>query len=115
MAFWGKKKSKTENCDCGGCCDANVTDIKKTQSLEDGGLIVKILGSGCKKCNELEANTRIALEELGMSAEIDHVFDFAQIATYGVMTTPALVVNEKVLSFGKVLSADEIVKLLQNN
>ena len=74
---------------------------------------VKVLGSGCAKCNQLEAAAREALIELGMDAEIDHVTDFTQIAAYGVMTTPALVVDGKVISYGKVLKKDEVVKLLR--
>ena len=64
---------------------------------------VKVLGSGCAKCNALEEATREALAELGMDTAIDHVTDFTQIAAYGVMTTPALVVDGKVVSYGKVL------------
>lgn len=63
---------------------------------------VKVLGSGCAKCNALEDAVRAALTELGMDATIDHVTDFTQIAAYGVMTTPALVVDGKVVSYGKV-------------
>lgn len=74
---------------------------------------VLILGSGCEKCNELETNTRAALKELGVSPEIGHVTDFAEIARYGVMTTPALVVDGKVVSYGKVLKSTDVVKLLQ--
>ncbi len=74
---------------------------------------VKILGSGCAKCNQLEAAAREALAQLGMEAAIDHVTDFTQIAAYGVMTTPALVVDGKVVSYGKVLKTGEVVKLLQ--
>jgi small redox-active disulfide protein 2 len=74
---------------------------------------VKVLGSGCKKCNELEVATKEALSELGMDTTIEHVTDFAQIAAYGVMTTPALVVDGKVVSFGKVLKKDDVVKILQ--
>ena len=74
---------------------------------------VKILGGGCAKCNQLEAATREALAKLGMDTAIAHVRDYAQIAAYGVMTTPALVVDGKVLSFGKVLTVDEVVRLLQ--
>lgn len=72
-----------------------------------------MLGSGCAKCNQLEAATKAALERLGMDATIDHVTDFAQIAAYGVMTTPALVVDGRVVSYGKVLKTDEVVKILQ--
>ncbi len=86
-------------------------EVDKAES--DGGASVKVLGSGCKKCNELEVNTKSALEQLGMDTTIEHVTDFAQIAAYGVMTTPALIVDGKVLSYGKVLKKNEVVKLLQ--
>ena len=76
---------------------------------------VKVLGSGCKKCNLLEAATKEALEQLGMDTAIDHVTDFAQIAAYGVMTTPALVVDGKVVSFGKVLKTEEVVEILRKS
>ena len=70
---------------------------------------VKVLGSGCEKCNALEKATKEALEELGMNVQIDHVTDFAKIAAYGVMTTPALVVDEKTgktSRVGLVINAD---------
>lgn len=54
-----------------------------------------------------------ALKELGMDTEIEHVTDFTQIAAYGVMTTPALVVDGRVVAYGKVLKKDEVVKLLK--
>ena len=88
---------------------------KETDNLLDGvtEASVKVLGSGCAKCNELEKNVKSALEQLGMDTAIEHVTDFNVIAAYGVMTTPALVVDGKVVSYGKVLKVDEAVKLLQ--
>lgn len=74
---------------------------------------VKILGTGCKKCNQLEANTKEALEQLGIDAPLEHITDFSEIASYGVMTTPALVVGKKVIASGKVLKTKEVVKLLE--
>jgi small redox-active disulfide protein 2 len=74
---------------------------------------VKVLGSGCAKCNALEAATKEALAQLGMDTSIDHVTDFAKIAAYGVMTTPALVIDGKVVSYGKVLKTQEVVSLLK--
>lgn len=74
---------------------------------------VKVLGSGCAKCNQLEAATKEALQQLGIDTTIDHVTDFSQIAAYGVMTTPALVIDGKVVSYGKVLKTDEVIKILQ--
>ena len=77
-------------------------------------MVIKILGSGCRNCNSLEENTRAALKEANIEAEVIKVTDFKEIMTYGVMRTPALVIDEKVLSFGKVLKPKEIVKILQN-
>ncbi len=75
-------------------------------------MIIKILGSGCKKCVTLKENTEVALKETGIEAEIIKIMDFKDIMAYGVMTTPALVINEKVVSFGKVLKPKEIIKIL---
>lgn len=74
---------------------------------------VKILGGGCCKCNDLEHVVKEALTELGLDVQPEHVTDFTQIAAYGVMSTPALVVDEKVLSYGKVLKKAEAVALIQ--
>ncbi|WP_442863038.1 thioredoxin family protein [Agathobaculum sp.] len=74
---------------------------------------VKVLGTGCAKCNALEVAVKEALTELGMDTAIEHVTNFTQIASYGVMTTPALVVNGKVVSYGKVLKKDEAIALIQ--
>lgn len=111
MALFGKKKEeKTESCCCGGVSAESMAQATKAQGE---GASVKVLGSGCKKCNQLEENTKAALTQLGMDTTIDHVTDFAQIAAYGVMTTPALVVDGKVAVLGKVASTDEIVGLLE--
>lgn len=129
---FGKKKEETKGCcDCGGACDAQPIRVEtpeepcccggnggcepqKSQTQQHTqGAAVKVLGSGCAKCNELEESVKAALEELGMDSTIDHVTDFAKISAYGVMTTPALVVDGKVVSFGKVLKKDEVIKILQ--
>lgn len=76
-------------------------------------MIIKILGSGCKKCEKLEANARLAVDELGLDARFEKVSDFKDIAKYGVMQTPALVINEKVEAFGKVPSVKKIKDILR--
>ncbi len=112
MALFGKKIKQTQSSSCcGGSCDAQC--MAKAQAARTEGASVKVLGSGCAKCNQLEAATKAALAQLGMDTTIDHVTDFAQIAAYGVMTTPALVVDGKVVSYGKVLKTEEVVKILQ--
>jgi small redox-active disulfide protein 2 len=75
-------------------------------------MIIKILGSGCANCKRLEANTNQALAELGLQATVEKVTDFGDIASYGVMKTPGLVVDEQVLVSGRVPEPAEIAKLL---
>lgn len=75
-------------------------------------MIIKILGSGCKKCVTLGENAMAAAQAAGKQAEIVKVTDFADIAAYGVMSTPGLVIDEKLVSVGKVLTAEDIGKLL---
>ncbi|WP_394266038.1 thioredoxin family protein [Anaerotignum sp.] len=85
---------------------------KKAEKAEVSSM-VKILGSGCTKCNTLEKNTVDALKMLGKEMPVEHVTDFSKIAAYGVMTTPALVYGEKVIIAGRVAKADEIAALLK--
>ena len=74
---------------------------------------IKILGSGCKNCVTLADNTKAALTELGVETEIEKVTDFAEIAKYGVMLTPGLVIDEKVVAYGKVLKPQDIAKIIE--
>jgi small redox-active disulfide protein 2 len=76
-------------------------------------MLIKILGSGCRNCVILKENTEKALKDTDIEAEIVKVTDFKDILAYGVMSTPALVIDEKVVSFGKVLKPKEIVKILE--
>jgi len=75
-------------------------------------MIIKILGTGCSNCKRLEANAKKAVEELGLDATIEKVTDIKEIMKYGVMKTPAIVVDEKVKAFGRVPTAEEIKKYL---
>lgn len=69
---------------------------------------IEILGTGCKKCQQLEANAREAVAACNLNAEVEHITDMMQIIERGVMATPALVVNDEVVSQGKVITAEEI-------
>lgn len=69
---------------------------------------VKILGSGCANCQRLEALTKKVIDELGVEAQIDHVRDYAEIMKYPILSTPALVINEKVVASGRIPSENEI-------
>jgi len=74
---------------------------------------IQVLGHGCANCNRLEANAREAAAAVGIEAEIAHVTDDAEIMAFGVMSTPGLVIDGKVVSYGRVPSAADIAVWLQ--
>lgn len=76
-------------------------------------MVIKILGIGCPKCKTMEKNLDAALKELNMDVSVEVVGDLKEIVTYGVMVTPALVVDEKVIKSGRALSVKEIKKLIK--
>lgn len=88
---------------------------KEAKKADVKGAYVKVLGSGCKKCNELEDNVVAALQMLGKEPAVEHVTDFEKIQAYGVMTTPALVLGEKVVSSGRILKAEEVLEILKKD
>lgn len=104
MGLFGLGKKK-EACNCEAMAAVENANVE--------GARVKVLGGGCAKCNALEAATVEALKELNMDVAIEHVTDFSKISAYGVMTTPALVVDGKVVSMGKVLKKDEVIAILK--
>jgi small redox-active disulfide protein 2 len=73
---------------------------------------IEVLGPGCRNCNALEAATVQAMERLGIDQEVTKITDYGQIAAYGVMSTPALAINGKVKTTGRVPSVDEIAGLI---
>lgn len=73
---------------------------------------IKVLGSGCCKCNDLEARVKEALTEIGAAVEVEHVTDFREIMKYGVLQTPALVVDGKVKVAGRIPGKPELVGIL---
>jgi len=78
-------------------------------------MIIKVLGSGCANCQKLEALANKAVVELGLDAQILKVTDYPEIMAYGVMSTPALVIDEKPALAGRVPSYDEVVTLLKRS
>lgn len=73
---------------------------------------IEVLGSGCANCQRLEANVRQAVEMAGLEAEVIKITDYGQIMGYGIMSTPGLVIDGKVVSYGRVPSAGDIAEML---
>lgn len=115
---FGKKKEeevKAPVCSCNGVCETyGAESVENTccEGAKDGVCCIKILGSGCKNCHALLENTQEALKNMGLSLEPEYITDMEKIMAYGVMSMPVLVVNEKVVSMGKVLKAADVEKLL---
>jgi small redox-active disulfide protein 2 len=75
---------------------------------------IKILGTGCARCHQLEKTAREVVKELGIDAKVEAVNDMRQIMTYNILTTPGLVINEQVVSSGKVPSKAEVNQFIIN-
>ena len=113
FGFENKKDKTSTSCCCS--CSASVTSqpAKECCGQEINGICcIKVLGAGCKSCHEQYENAKNAVNKLGLSIEVEYITDMTKIMQYGVMSMPALVVNEKVVSYGKILSEKEITNLL---
>jgi small redox-active disulfide protein 2 len=97
---------------CGCDCEESGSSTQQSTS-NNNGLTIKILGSGCKNCITLTENVKVAIDEMKIVAQIEKVTDLNEITGYGIMSTPALVLNEKVISYGKVLKPKEVIKILE--
>ncbi len=75
-------------------------------------MLIKVLGPGCMNCKTLEKRTQEAVASLGVPAEVEKVGDIMQIATYGILRTPGLVIDEKVVSSGRVPAVEEIKQMI---
>lgn len=109
------KKNENAGCSCScGCSETGCAPAAKqpAESAADGKTVVKVLGTGCKKCHALHENALTAAEASEKPVVVEYVTDIAEIAAAGVMSTPALMVDGKVVSTGKVLSAEEVKAFL---
>ena len=74
---------------------------------------IKVLGAGCKSCHDQYEIVRKTVEKLGMDIDVEYITDMEKVMSYGVMNMPAIVINEKVVSSGKVLKEREVQKFIQ--
>lgn len=125
MSLFGSGKKKEEvkvepACACNGkaaaheassCCCGNQQE--ENVCVKDNKITsIKVLGAGCKSCHKQFENVKKAVEELGLEIEVEYITDMEKVMAFGVMSMPAIVVNEKVVSMGKVLKSVEVIKLL---
>ena len=125
MSLFGSGKKKEEvkvepACACNGkataheassCCCRNKQE-ENVCDKDNKITSIKVLGAGCKSCHKQFENVKKAVEELGLEIEVEYITDMEKVMAFGVMSMPAIVVNEKVVSMGKVLKSVEVIKLL---
>lgn len=113
---FGKKKAletKTPACACSVSATEKTGIVSDCCSEVTGSICcIKVLGSGCASCHTFYENVKAAVKEMGITVDTEYVTDLQTVMEYGVMSMPALVVNNKVVSMGKILKAGEIQKLL---
>ena len=124
--FGKKKEEEKKPCCCGsesaaeastGCFCGSAPKVEAAScccgKAVEGICCVKVLGAGCKSCHELYEHTKAAVSSLGLNVEVEYITDMEKIMAYGVMSMPAIVVNDQVVSMGKVLKASDVEKLLR--
>ena len=114
---FGKKKEEEKKAPA-CCCGSAKAQVAKSAECccgapVDGICCVKVLGAGCRACHEQYENAKTAVKALGLDVEVEYITDMEKVMGYGVMSMPAIVVNEKVVSMGKVLKAADVEKLLR--
>lgn len=115
---FGKKKEEKKSAACCCTCDCETSkEIKVTSDCcpeaKDGICCIKVLGAGCKSCHTQYENVKEAVKNIGLKIEVEYITDMEKVMEYGVMSMPAIVVNDKVVSMGKVLKVAEVENLFQ--
>ena len=103
-------------CGCNGSVSEEKTFVASEGCCACGGngCHIKVLGAGCKFCHEQHENVKKAVENMSLDAEVEYITDMEKVMSYGVMSMPAIVVNEQVVSMGKVLKVAQVEELLKN-
>lgn len=110
---FGKKKETAEKAAVPCACNEGAPQMKAEPCGCGGARQVKVLGAGCQKCHELNENAKTAIDELGIDADLEYVTDIDRVMSYGAMSLPALVVDDKVVSAGRVLTPAEVSEYLK--
>lgn len=107
---FGKKKEEKQSC----CCAGKTKGLSCINSVTVGAInSIKVLGAGCKSCHQQYEYAKEAVKSMGLSVEVEYITDMQKVMEYGVMSMPAIVINEKVVAMGKVLKPADVEKLIR--
>ena len=109
--FGKKKEEEKKSCCCGSAPKAEASSCCCGAPVE-GICCIKVLGAGCKSCHEQYENAKAAVQALGLNVEVEYITDMEKVMEYGVMSMPAIVVNDSVLCMVKLLNASDVENLL---
>lgn len=111
----GSSPDEESTCGCNGAVSEEKTFVGTEDCCTCGGngCHIKVLGAGCKSCHEQHENVKKAVANMNLDAEVEYITDLEKVMSYGVMSMPAIVVNEQVVSMGKVLKAAQVEELLK--
>ena len=104
---FGKKKEEKPSCCCSCGCES-----KAAKKVSGNITSIKVLGAGCENCHKQYENVSAAVKSLNLDIDVEYITDMQKVMTYGVMSMPAIVVNDKIVSMGKVLKVSDVEKLL---
>ena len=115
---FGKKKESVNPSACSCQCGCSIPPAREaspaqTCACNSEGITIQVLGTGCASCHALLEHTQEAVSHMGLDANVEYIQDMVRIASYGVMSVPALVVNGMVVSTGKVLKSTEVEAILR--
>ena len=107
------KIEETTSCCCGSSPEAEESTPCCCGMPVEGICCIRVLGAGCKSCHDQYEYAKNAVSNLGLDIEVEYITDMEKVMEYGVMSMPAIVVNDKVVAFGKILKTAEVEKLLR--
>ena len=116
MGLFGFGKRMEEETKGGCCCGGTPVNEPANEcccACGEKGCNIKVLGAGCKSCHEQHENVKKAVANMNLDAEVEYITDLEKVMGYGVMSMPAIVVNEQVVSMGKVLNVSQVEELLK--
>ena len=116
MGLFGFGKRMEEETKGGCCCGSAQAEEPVNEgccTCGESRCHIKVLGAGCKSCHEQHENVKKAVADMNLDAEVEYITDMEKVMSYGVMSMPAIVVNEKVVTMGKVLKAAQVEELLK--